>query len=44
MEIKEPAVAYGKNKMTIEEYLQFEKASTVKHEYYRGGSLCNVWC
>jgi len=36
MEIKEPAVAYGKNKMTIEEYLQFEKASDTKHEYYRG--------
>jgi len=30
MEVKEPAVAYGKNKMTIEEYLQFEKAADVK--------------
>lgn len=36
MEVKEPAVAYGKNKMTIEEYLQFEKTAEVKHEYYRG--------
>ena len=36
MEVKEPSVAYGKNKMTIEEYLQFEKASDIKHEYYRG--------
>jgi Uma2 family endonuclease len=35
-EVKEPAVAYGKYKMTIEEYLQFEKAADVKHEYYRG--------
>jgi Uma2 family endonuclease len=35
-EVKEPVVAYGKNKMTIEEYLQFEKAADVKHEYYQG--------
>ena len=36
MEVNEPAVAYGKNKMTIEEYLHFEKAGDLKHEYYRG--------
>ena len=36
MEVNEPAVAYGKNKMTIEEYIQFEKAADIKHEYYRG--------
>jgi Uma2 family endonuclease len=36
MEVKEPAVSYGKNKITIEEYLQFEKATDIKHEYYRG--------
>jgi Uma2 family endonuclease len=36
MEIKEPAIAYGKQKMTIEEYLAFENASPEKHEYYRG--------
>jgi Uma2 family endonuclease len=36
MEIKEPAVDYSKQKMTIEEYLAFENASPEKHEYYRG--------
>lgn len=36
MEIKEPAVAYEKQKYTIEEYLQMERASEVKHEYYQG--------
>ena len=35
-EVREPAIAYGKQKLTIEEYLQFEKASTEKHEYYQG--------
>ena len=35
-EIREPAIAYGKQKLTIEEYLQFEKASTEKHEYFKG--------
>jgi Uma2 family endonuclease len=36
MEIKEPAVSYSKQKMTIEEYLAFEEASEKKHEYYQG--------
>ena len=36
MEVKEPAVAYGKEKFTIEEYLRMEKAATEKHEYYQG--------
>jgi Uma2 family endonuclease len=36
MDVKEPAVSYGKNKMSVEEYLQMEKISTVKHEYYQG--------
>ena len=36
MEIKEPAVAYGENKYTIEEYLRMEKAATERHEYYQG--------
>ena len=36
MEIKEPAVAYDKQKYTIEEYLQMERASDVKHEYFQG--------
>jgi len=35
-EVREPEVAYGKKKFTIEEYLQFENASTEKHEYYQG--------
>jgi Uma2 family endonuclease len=36
MEVKEPAMAYDKQKFTIEEYLQMERASEVKHEYYQG--------
>jgi Uma2 family endonuclease len=34
--IREPVVAYGKNKFTIAEYLEFEEASEQKHEYYQG--------
>ena len=36
MEIKEPAPAYERRKYTIEEYLELEKESDLKHEYYRG--------
>jgi Uma2 family endonuclease len=36
MKAKEPAVDYNKRKYTIEEYLQMERASTEKHEYYKG--------
>lgn len=36
MEVREPAVAYGKQKFTIEEYLEMENAAAEKHEYYRG--------
>ena len=36
MEVREPALAYGKDKFTIEEYLQMEEAATEKHEYYQG--------
>ncbi len=36
MEIREPAVAYGKNKFTEEEYLQMERIAEERHEYYRG--------
>lgn len=36
MEVKEPAVAYSKNKYTIAEYLEMEEAATEKHEYYKG--------
>ena len=34
--IREPVVAYGKKKFTVEEYLEYENASEEKHEYYRG--------
>ncbi len=36
MEVREPVVAYGKTKLTVEEYLQWEKASIEKHEFYKG--------
>lgn len=36
MEIREPAVAYGKEKISIEEYLEMENAAEEKHEYYKG--------
>jgi len=36
MELREPTVAYGKQKFTIEEYLAMEEAAVEKHEYYRG--------
>jgi len=36
MEVKEPAIAYSKQKISIEEYLETENASLEKHEYYRG--------
>ncbi len=36
MELREPAVAFGKQKFTIEEYLAMEEASTEKYEYYKG--------
>ncbi len=35
-EVREPIPAYGKNKVSIEEYLELEKASDVKHEFYKG--------
>ena len=34
--INEPAVAYQKRSYTVKEYLEMEKASTVKHEYFQG--------
>lgn len=34
--VREPAVAYGKNKFTAEEYLEMEKIADVKHEFYKG--------
>jgi Uma2 family endonuclease len=36
MEVKEPAIAYGKQKISIDEYLEMENASSEKHEYYQG--------
>src|SRR6185437_7975906 len=36
MEVHEPAVAYSKQKISIEEYLEMENTSIEKHEYYKG--------
>jgi len=36
MDMREPVMAYGKTKLTMEEYLQWEKTQQEKHEYYRG--------
>ena len=36
MEVNEAAVSYGKQKISIEEYLAMENASLEKHEYYKG--------
>jgi len=36
MEVKELAIAYGKQKISIDEYLEMENASSEKHEYYQG--------
>lgn len=34
--VREPAIAYGKQKFSIEEYLEMENAAVEKHEYYQG--------
>ena len=36
MDVKEPAIAYSKQKISIKEYLEMENASPEKHEYYQG--------
>ena len=36
MEVKEPALDYSKQKISIEAYLEMENASAEKHEYYSG--------
>ena len=35
-EVREPVAAYGKTRVTIEEYLDWEKAGQDKHEFYEG--------
>ena len=36
MEVRKPIATYCKKKLTIEEYLEREKVSEQKHEYYQG--------
>ena len=36
IEVREPVAVYNKTKFTVEEYLQFEKTSSEKHEYFKG--------
>ncbi len=36
MELKEPAPSYQKKFYTIREYLEMEKETLEKHEYYKG--------
>jgi Uma2 family endonuclease len=36
MEVKEPAIDYNKQKISIEAFLEMENASLEKHEYYKG--------
>ena len=36
MEVNEPLAIYGKKKFTEQEYLEFEKSSNERHEYYQG--------
>ncbi len=36
MEVNEPAIAYSKQKISIEAYLKMENAAMEKHEYYKG--------
>ena len=36
LEVRDPIVVYNKSKLTVEEYLLFEKKSLEKHEYFKG--------
>ena len=36
MEIREPLLVFDKKKVSVEEYLQFERESLEKHEFYQG--------
>jgi Uma2 family endonuclease len=35
-DVREPILIYNKRKLTIDEYLEFERASSEKHEYFQG--------
>ena len=36
MEVREPVVAYGKTKLSVEEYLDWERSTERKHEFHKG--------
>jgi Uma2 family endonuclease len=36
MEVRDPIVLYNKTSFTLEEYIEFEKESEEKHEFYKG--------
>lgn len=36
IDVREPVPVYGKKLLTEEEYLEFERTSSEKHEYYKG--------
>lgn len=36
MEVRDPIVVYNKSRLSIEEYLRFEKESIQKHEFFEG--------
>ena len=36
MDMREPLQVYGRTKLTMEEYLEWEKSPREKHEYYQG--------
>ena len=36
MEVRELSIAYGKEKVSIEDYLKMENTGVIKHEYYQG--------
>ena len=36
MEVHEPVLTYGKQKISIQEYLEMENGADEKHEYYKG--------
>jgi|GEM_PF-4401459 len=35
-EVREPVLAYGKKKISFKEYLEWEKESGSKYEYFQG--------